>query len=343
MKRWVSVLVATVVAGAVSCVPAAGVHAQESTARDSGEAPTARATAKSRIAASKRVDRNAVVEVRKVKGKKKVKYRVVVTNHIGWSYVKWTMASGAWGSYREQVDGSASYPVAERVKKLTVRAAGYKNQTIRMKKPVGRFKLQPNGVIFAWETEGDPSSYDYSYGQSQPIPWDPCTYEYSGASGFVNVTATHQTKHSLTWSMQSRDFDESLLNEALARMSKESGWGFQRVATGGDFVISIESVDSGHRVEGSAMWHWFNDLYMTSGSIEARLGSLAPRRQKVRLLMHEIGHVLGLQDVDDESQLMNSEILFEAQPKTGAGDRAGLARLAPNNGCVYRIGDSVWL
>ena len=51
------------------------------------------------------------------------------------------------------------------------------------------------------------------------------------------------------------------------------------------------------------------------------------------LLLHELAHVVGLADIDDPTQIMNTTL----QPSTtldqyGAGDRAGLARLYPHPG-----------
>jgi matrixin len=48
-------------------------------------------------------------------------------------------------------------------------------------------------------------------------------------------------------------------------------------------------------------------------------------RSEVLILAHELGHVLGLDHVDDEGELMNAE--YVGQDGFGPGDRAGLKRL----------------
>ena len=61
---------------------------------------------------------------------------------------------------------------------------------------------------------------------------------------------------------------------------------------------------------------------------------------QVRLLMHELGHVVGLGHVDDTSQYMNptSSIYSLPEGQWGAGDLNGLAHVGLAAGCVRRVG-----
>lgn len=52
------------------------------------------------------------------------------------------------------------------------------------------------------------------------------------------------------------------------------------------------------------------------------------------VILHEIGHVMGLDHVDAPDQVMNHESLFYGPVDLGRGDRTGLVRLGKLKGCV---------
>jgi len=56
-----------------------------------------------------------------------------------------------------------------------------------------------------------------------------------------------------------------------------------------------------------------------------RMELLGDRASEVLILSHELGHVLGLDHVEDVDELMNAE--YRGQSGFGPGDRTGLARL----------------
>jgi hypothetical protein len=59
------------------------------------------------------------------------------------------------------------------------------------------------------------------------------------------------------------------------------------------------------------------------------------------LLLHELGHVIGLQHVGATSQTMYPVLLPRARARYHAGDRAGLAALGRSAGCI-RVPRDVW-
>jgi hypothetical protein len=59
-----------------------------------------------------------------------------------------------------------------------------------------------------------------------------------------------------------------------------------------------------------------------------------PGLTRGNLVLHEIGHVVGLDHIDDRSQLMNASIHSGSPNGYGAGDLAGLAQLGARQGCL---------
>ena len=70
----------------------------------------------------------------------------------------------------------------------------------------------------------------------------------------------------------------------------------------------------------------------------ADLGQLAPGfgtgRVRGNLVLHELGHLVGLDHVDDRSQMLHTTVHGATPDGYAAGDRAGLARLGAASGCV---------
>ena len=56
------------------------------------------------------------------------------------------------------------------------------------------------------------------------------------------------------------------------------------------------------------------------------------------LLMHELGHAVGLQHVSDPKQLMYPTLMRTTPNGYAAGDRTGLSRLGRNSGCLSTTG-----
>ncbi|MGH9164078.1 MAG: matrixin family metalloprotease [Acidimicrobiales bacterium] len=65
------------------------------------------------------------------------------------------------------------------------------------------------------------------------------------------------------------------------------------------------------------------------------ISASTPRREQKLVLMHELGHVMGLGHVDEPTQIMAPHRQsVTADPRWGAGDLAGLEALGRKAGCL---------
>jgi hypothetical protein len=55
---------------------------------------------------------------------------------------------------------------------------------------------------------------------------------------------------------------------------------------------------------------------------------------RANLLLHELGHFAGLGHVSDTSELINSRLNWRSPRGYAAGDRAGLAKVGRQSGCL---------
>lgn len=75
--------------------------------------------------------------------------------------------------------------------------------------------------------------------------------------------------------------------------------------------------------------------------VDARKVPTLGNRERMSMYLHEIGHVVGLDHVEDSRQLMYPSILRSSPATFASGDRAGLARLGKRAGCIQAPGRPV--
>ncbi|HET9656450.1 MAG TPA: hypothetical protein VFP72_13925 [Kineosporiaceae bacterium] len=112
-----------------------------------------------------------------------------------------------------------------------------------------------------------------------------------------------------------------------------------------DFPIGGQTLGYGGR---SWYWWWHDAGFGTSygaaitrgfvvldatGVRELRAG-FGPGVDRGNLLLHELGHAVGLDHAGSTTALMHSELTDTAPDGYSSGDRAGLARVGRNAGCI---------
>ena len=172
--------------------------------------------------------------------------------------------------------------------------------------------------------DGDPSSY--SFLRVGPDGATPLTYPCGPISYVVNPAGAPE------------DYAE-VVHGAVGRVAKESGFRFsfagettQPLLTSdihrlGPVLIAWTALEERIAGRAGSAWNRDADTYRT-GSVRLDrewFNSDASLESRQAVVMHELGHVLGLGHVDDRHQLM----YFRAGRRTdfGAGDREGLRRL----------------
>jgi hypothetical protein len=90
----------------------------------------------------------------------------------------------------------------------------------------------------------------------------------------------------------------------------------------------------------TSFWQGTSDEAYVTGEVvfdtdqQVLAAGFGPGLTRGNLIQHELGHVVGLDHVDDRSQLMYPSIHSASPDGYGAGDRAGLAQLGSRQGCL---------
>lgn len=234
--------------------------------------------------------------------------------------------------------GTRTFTPAART--ITLKAKGHKTVTRTL---AGKKRTYALKKASAGNGSGSTSfKFNYVNGAGLPSRWDACVYEtaYSNEA-YTNVVTKSSRRNTLTWSYgNDGTWADAYLRKALANTTAATGWNFKKVASDGDLSFFVDRKTSAGSVKGLATWSTSQDA-IYSATINVSIGSKTTIGQNVGIFGHEIGHSLGLDHVNDSTQLMYPH-LTSGDGSFRAGDRAGLAQLGVNTPCVLSVGDEVY-
>lgn len=164
---------------------------------------------------------------------------------------------------------------------------------------------------------GDPDHWTYVYGDWAPS-WDPCS--------------------PITWTAPENGRLARAFARGVLRLARFTGYTFTQVSEGGRLTAAYVPTDDYWIVElGQAAG--YSDLHYTPGTdgrqwftaaqvrIDVTWAASVGRGALDRLMLHELGHTMGLGHVKAHDELM-----FPGREvrRYGLGDRAGLAAIHPS-------------
>jgi hypothetical protein len=175
------------------------------------------------------------------------------------------------------------------------------------------------------------AAYDVRVAMAKIAAATGLTFSYGGST-----TEIPRSSGSTSWSSRQRAADiviswvrqtsSSYRSDLLIRGSVGTGGSVWKIwSNGGPYVAAI---GRGFTVLDSAMNSRFRPGF----------GSGVTRGA---LLLHEIGHVMGLQHVSTSSELMYPTVLSRRAAAYGSGDLTGLRRVGRSAGCIS-VPTSVW-
>jgi hypothetical protein len=273
----------------------------------------------------------------KVKNKKR-KSVLTITGVTGNIRADWKLTSGRWGWRTQSVNETYRVKFDAPIRTLKVRSKDYRKVKLRPRKGV-TVKTSPRLVSVYSKFGGGPaSSWDsVAIADDEQFQWDTCRYVW--ADSLPTRVLSRTPDKVITWRLEKGEFAIRELTAAIAKVEQASGFTFQRVANSDSAAVEVKlTQDRGSmQVQGSGSWS--TRFYtIVAGGVDATLGSATPYEMRVHLLMHEFGHVLGLDHVSDKRQIMYDEVFWDTPAIWGNGDLAGLAAVGASNPCRFPVG-----
>jgi hypothetical protein len=215
----------------------------------------------------------------------------------------------------------------------------------------------------------DAAADDYSVsnwkdpnGKVHRVRWDPCTtityavnVEQAGATEPARQAALLDAQKAMARAAARAGLTVSFAGRTT-EIPRDAGEDWQDRQTAAEIVIAwVDQDQSATRsnlliggASGTGGWVWQGWLHNGSWKIAIGRGFVvidADHNRKYApgfgsgttrgaLLMHEIGHALGLGHVGTTSELMYSQILNRSATRYGYGDRNGLTKVGKSLGCI---------
>lgn len=208
-------------------------------------------------------------------------------------------------------------------------------------------------------------SYKVTEGPYGIVRWNPCqtvTYKYNvsaldkslrkkaakytkkafkqlgSATGisFVNEGATQTLPDGANWWRV-----QSVEEEIVVAWVKKSGKYSSDLISGGAYgvggmVYKTWESDGGHSVAGRGY------VLVDTKSYTKLTNGFKSGASQGNLLLHELGHTMGLEHVSSKKELMYDTLTSKSPKGYASGDRAGLAMLGRDGGCID-VPDWVWV
>lgn len=242
-------------------------------------------------------------------------------------------------------------PVTDRQRQEGLRRAVSARTTFRVVRPPGAESPTPLPPPLPSTALGDPD--DFTYISSTHARWDPCstiTYRVNTTYGPATALAdTHgavarieeatgldlvyvgptdvipqdsaakgypaDTRLVIAWA--SRSQSQMIPADDVAGVGGPMGWGGTTEEDGTDVVAWRRGT-----VVLNSAFNWLPPGFGTGTTLG-------------KLLMHEIGHVVGLGHASGQTQVMYPTLMREQPSAWGAGDLTGLRSLGAEQGCIY--------
>ena len=175
---------------------------------------------------------------------------------------------------------------------------------------------------------------DWSWLFAPGVRWDPCqtvTYRINPHGGYAR--SVKDIRAAFRDVGRASGFDFQYVGRTAGKVTRGQH-GYHPLGT--DVIVDWQTPREERGLAGRTAGiggHWVQDGRRFDGYILLDRTERLSRRMWRQVVVHEIGHVLGLGHARSRTQVMNSTS-SSRNVRWGAGDLAGIRRLGPSRGCL---------